>query len=127
MSMTIPRSALAVTATLSVIASITPAHGVFKTWTPLPGNPLFEQANNWSPTGVPNDADSLIFLDLGVPISDVQLPTSTAPAPSASPISVLLHQWGPCTDTADCPTDFNGDGSTGFFDLSLLLNAWGSC
>jgi hypothetical protein len=73
MSTDMSGAAIAASVTLLIMATITStAHGAFKTWTPLPGNPLFEQPGNWSPSGVPNDDDDLIFLDLGVPIADVQ-------------------------------------------------------
>ena len=38
---------------------------------------------------------------------------------------ILLDQWGPCDDPADCPADLNQSGSVDVFDLLLLLDNWG--
>jgi len=38
----------------------------------------------------------------------------------------LLAAWGPC-GSGDCPTDFDGDGQTGFQDLLALLANWDWC
>lgn len=43
---------------------------------------------------------------------------------------LLLEDWGPCADPADCPADISGprgipDGTVNVHDLLELLNNWG--
>jgi hypothetical protein len=38
---------------------------------------------------------------------------------------ILLGEWGPCGNPADCAADLNGDGAVDVFDLLMLLGHWG--
>jgi hypothetical protein len=38
---------------------------------------------------------------------------------------ILLEQWGPCTDCADCPADFDRDCQVGVTDFLIMLGNWG--
>ena len=38
---------------------------------------------------------------------------------------MLLADWGPCADCADCPADLDGDCTVGILDFLALLSAWG--
>ncbi|MCH8314425.1 MAG: hypothetical protein IIA64_00495, partial [Planctomycetes bacterium] len=38
---------------------------------------------------------------------------------------ILLGNWGPCADCADCIADLDGECSVGVKDLLILLGNWG--
>jgi hypothetical protein len=38
---------------------------------------------------------------------------------------ILLEQWGPCADCADCPADFDRDCRVGVVDFLIMLANWG--
>ncbi len=38
---------------------------------------------------------------------------------------ILLANWGPCAEPANCPADLDGNGNVGVPDLLLLLASWG--
>ncbi len=38
---------------------------------------------------------------------------------------ILLGEWGPCDNCADCPADLDGDCTVGVKDLLILLGNWG--
>ena len=39
---------------------------------------------------------------------------------------LVLANWGPCDDCANCPADLDGDCTVGILDFLALLGAWGS-
>lgn len=58
---------------------------------------------------------------------NVFTPTAYATATNALQWPVQLNGTiAACSGANNCPTDFNGDGSTGSADLSILLNGWGT-
>jgi ligand-binding sensor domain-containing protein len=46
-------------------------------------------------------------------------------AVGADDLAILLGNWGPCGDCADCPADLDGDCTVGAADLAILLGNWG--
>jgi hypothetical protein len=42
-------------------------------------------------------------------------------------LTVILGNWGTCSDAADCLPDVTGDGIVDGADITVILAYWGPC